>query len=380
MVKLPGSLPMVSSLLDFHVQQVAPPEEASMQKHISAMAICLGILIGAVYLTSCDSNPTKEGEDTESTGGDNTPHNSSDDGNADSTVADSTSTGDNTPGDGGWVGDTSGTVVVGDNGQLITDEDGHEFLCIETRCDGRILECGDCRDNDGDGRTDWRDPECLGPCDNTEGPALISDVGGVTGSTCHVDCYFDFGNGMGSGSDDCWWSHECDPLEPESPVCDYRESLVGNPQFCPDEQSDRCTDICLPFTPNGCDCFGCCTFPELAGAGENGEDGYVWIGAKDPSNRGMCTFADILDESKCPRCTPVPNCLNACGHCEICIGKPELPDDCYPEDSDDTDTEKDPPDEQCPPGIETCSFDDLVPCEEGYYCISGCCQPLINVE
>lgn len=288
----------------------------------------------------------------------------------------------------GWSADSSGTVVVADGGQIITDSDGNQAVCHETRCDGRVLECGDCIDNDGDGNTDWRDRECLGPCDNTEGPALISDVGGVTGSTCHVDCYFDYGNGMGTGSDDCWWSHECDPLEPEAEICEYRESLVNNQKFCPTEQSDRCTAVCLPFTPNGCDCFGCCTFPELSGKGENGEDAYVWIGAKDKKNAGMCTFDDILDESKCPRCTPVGNCLNECGHCEICIGKTELPEDCHTVDTDDEttdqsdsdDTDAAPPSTQCPEGISPCSISDTLPCDKGYYCISGCCQPTIIVE
>ncbi|MBN2715675.1 MAG: hypothetical protein JXX14_07450 [Deltaproteobacteria bacterium] len=292
----------------------------------------------------------------------------------------------------GWSEDTAGTVVVAEGGVVITDSDGKQTVCYKTQCDGRVLACGDCIDNDGDGHTDWRDRECLGPCDNTEGPALISDVGGVTGSTCHVDCYFDYGNGMGTGSDDCWWSHECDPLAPEAPVCEFRESLVDNERFCPSEQSDLCTQVCMPFTPNGCDCFGCCTFPELTGKGADGEDAYVWIGAKDSANAGMCTFDDILAESKCPRCTPVNNCLNECGHCEICIGKPELPEDCYPEDTDvdvidsDSDSDSDqttvrpPPTGQCDEDITPCSYDDIMPCEQGYYCISGCCQPTISVE
>ncbi|MBN2343483.1 MAG: hypothetical protein JXX29_04785 [Deltaproteobacteria bacterium] len=278
--------------------------------------------------------------------------------------------------DEGWQDGTDSTVVVGEGGELLVDGDGKQFVCYETQCDGRLLECGDCKDNDSDGMTDWRDPECLGPCDNTEGPALISDVGGVTGSTCHVDCYFDYGNGMGTGSDDCWWSHECDPLEPEGAVCEYNETLIGNPQFCPDEQTQLCTDVCVPFTPNGCDCFGCCTFPELEGLGTDGDDAYVWIGAKDADNIGTCTFADILDESKCPRCTPVANCLNECGYCEICIGKPELPADCYG-DGDDSDGT---PDDQCPTGIEPCTVSDVSPCDAGFYCVSGCCQPVTVAE
>ncbi len=266
--------------------------------------------------------------------------------------------------------DTQNTVVVRDEGVEVVEGDGTVVTCYETVCDGRLLECGDCVDNDGDGKADARDRECLGPCDNTEGPALISDVGGVTGSTCHVDCYFDYGNGIGTGSDDCWWDHQCDPLEPEKAVCPFDERRVDNEKFCPDDQSERCGEVCLPFTPNGCDCFGCCTFPELAGLGPDGGDGYVWIGAKDAGNIGICTFDDILDAAKCPRCTPIPNCLNDCGLCELCIGKTELPDECY-----DTPDGEVPELSQCPDGSVPCGLPDQAPCEPGFFCISGCCKP-----
>ena len=282
------------------------------------------------------------------------------------------------PGDsdsGPWVGDSDSTVVTQPDTVQVVDADGNEYICHETICDGRLLECGDCVDNDGDGKVDWNDRECLGPCDNTEGPALISDVGGVTGSTCHVDCYFDYGNGTGTGSDDCWWDHQCDPLEPESTVCAYDSTMASNQHFCPTEQSPLCEEICLPFTPNGCDCFGCCTFPELDGLADDGGPAYVWIGAKDADNAGICTFDDILDESRCPRCTPVENCFNTCDTCEICIGKPTLPPECY--EGGDTDGI---PEGLCPDGVEPCDFSAGEPCSAGFYCVSGCCRPTVLIE
>ncbi len=276
--------------------------------------------------------------------------------------------------DPGWDPTDDGTVEVQDGGVVITEDDGTKMVCYETTCDGRLLECGDCKDNDDDGKTDWRDRECLGPCDNTEGPALISDVGGVTGSTCHVDCYFDYGNGMGPGSDDCWWDHQCDPLEPEKELCPYDQKVANNKHFCPEDQSALCDEVCLPFTPNGCDCFGCCTFPALDGRGPGGSDGYVWIGAKDENNIGMCTFDDILDPEKCPPCTPRDNCFNECGECEICIGKPELPPECFDDDGGG------PADGQCPVDLTACGLPGLPPCDPCYYCVSGCCQPTDIVE
>jgi hypothetical protein len=243
------------------------------------------------------------------------------------------------------------------------------FVCKVTTCQGRTLQCGDCKDNDGDKLIDSQDPECLGPCDNTEGPALISDVGGVTGSTCHVDCYFDYGNGM--GNDTCWWDHQCDPLEPEKAHgCTYKPQLIGG-KFCPQPQDPACAKYCLPLTPNGCDCFGCCTFPQLAGK-------YVWIGAKDPQTKqGICTLASLTDPKKCPPCTPVPGCNNPCGKCELCVGKTTLPPDCYTAKPVDGGTGTAdagvPPTVQCPGGQQPCGLPGQLPCKQGYYCISGCC-------
>ncbi len=330
-------------------------------------------LVAAFWVVGC-------GDSTESSEGTDDPTVADTDSDADSDSAtggegsdddDSESAPSPVDTDPAWNPSTDGTVEVLDGGVEIVEEDGTIVVCYETICDGRLLECGDCRDNDEDGKADWRDRECLGPCDNTEGPALISDVGGVTGSTCHVDCYFDYGNGMGTGSDDCWWDHQCDPLEPEASICPYDERVVRNEQFCPDEQSELCEDICLPFTPNGCDCFGCCTFPELGGLGEDGGDAYVWIGAKDDSNVGICTFDAILDEEKCPRCTPQGNCLNECGRCEICIGKPTIPDDCFNDEGD--------PEGQCPEGVTPCGLEDQAPCDPGFWCVSGCCQETVHL-
>ncbi|NCT11979.1 MAG: hypothetical protein GW767_04415, partial [Rhodobacterales bacterium] len=59
-------------------------------------------------------------------------------------------------------------VQVHDGGVVIVEDGGATIICYKTTCAGKLLECGDCVDNDGDGLVDWRDPECLGPCDNTE--------------------------------------------------------------------------------------------------------------------------------------------------------------------------------------------------------------------
>ncbi len=265
--------------------------------------------------------------------------------------------------DGGWdpTGD-GGPIAVRDGG-IDVGGDAGAWTCYETTCDGKLLECGDCIDNDSDGEFDSRDRECLGPCDNTEGPGLNAGVGGETGGPCKADCYFDFGNGP--GNDDCHWDHRCDPLSvdpnyyPEGQDCALEADRVGT-KDCPATQSQTCHDVCRPLTPNGCDCFGCCTFPELDG-------GYVWIGALNGDNDGSCTFDDINDPNACPPCTPVADCSNDCARCELCIGKDTLPADCMEV-------------ERCDVGIQACGLAGDPDCPADDYCVSGCCQRTIIID
>jgi hypothetical protein len=242
---------------------------------------------------------------------------------------------------------------------IIVGGDGGNWECHITRCDGRILDCGDCEDNDGDGEVDSHDRVCLGPCDNTEGPALEPDVGGIGANSCQMDCFFDFGTGQ--GNDNCQWDHRCDPEVPEPDICPYDPGRVGT-NDCPPTQAQECEDVCGPLTPNGCDCFGCCTMPN-AGPGGIGSRN-VYIGALDANNNGTCTFADIADPVLCPTCTPVGECYNECAMCEVCIGAPPPGPECTPG-------------EQCPGGEQPCGQPGQLDCPENAFCISGCCQVAI---
>jgi hypothetical protein len=260
----------------------------------------------------------------------------------------------------GSGGDANGSGSGGPDGNTtvtIMDDSG-TWSCTLVQCAGKSLECNDCVDNDVDGFVDSHDPECLGPCDNTEGPGLESGVGGTTGTSCGVDCYFDFGNGP--GNDECMWDHRCDSLEPELPTCGYDASMVGT-KDCPATQDPTCAEVCRPLTPNGCDCFGCCTFAN-AGPGGVGSRS-VWIGAMDSSNNSTCTLADVANEDKCPTCTPVANCYNQCDQCEVCIGS-------TPDPSCD-------PSMQCPAGYQACGLAGQAECPAGSYCVTGCCQAVL---
>lgn len=262
--------------------------------------------------------------------------------------------------------------------------------CRPVSCGGHVNECGDCMDNDGDGRTDERDPECLGPCDNTEGPVLLTGVGGEAGGPCLSDCYFDFGNGP--GNDDCNWDHRCDPLEvapnyyPEGMACAFDRQRVGG-RTCPASQSRQCLDFCKPLTPNGCDCFGCCTFPQIRGrsAAQGGE--FVWLGSRNNAGDGSCTLDRVTDTAACHSCTPVADCFNDCGACEVCIGRPMPPPECFPPppgpdagmmsvDSGTIRNDGGTPASQCPAGIQACGLPGQAPCPANFYCTTGCCIPI----
>jgi len=281
---------------------------------------------------------------------------------------------DGSTSDANWDAPTSdGPIVVRDGGMMVTEDGGFTWTCYVTTCDGHETECGDCEDNDGDGVIDSRDPECLGPCDNTEGPALTTGVGGEGGASCNRDCYFDFGNG--SGNDQCRWDTLCDPNEPDV-LCPYDADEVFGMR-CLETQGDTCLDVCRPLTPNGCDCFGCCTFDELAGraSGDGGE--WVWLGSgigEGEDRGGTCTFDDILDTSLCKPCEPVADCFNDCGRCELCVGRDEIPADCLEEYDGGM-----PPDggmyppPRCPEGVQACGLDGDAECPLNFYCVTGCC-------
>lgn len=134
--------------------------------------------------------------------------------------------------------------------------------CDLALCDGHLYACGDCTDNDTDCDVDDNDSNCFGPCSDNES-GLDGLIPGQDNAPCKHDCYFD-GN-SGSGNDDCYWSHECDPLEPSATTCEYDPDAnipgYGGNDDCTNaamSQSATCEAFCEPLTPNGCDCFGCC--------------------------------------------------------------------------------------------------------------------------
>jgi hypothetical protein len=293
---------------------------------------------------------------------------SDDAGDTNSNAAQAASSSSNASSAGGAAGAVS--IVGGadsSGGSTSVSTGSGALVFVEAPCVNQTYQCGDTRDNDADGLVDWQDPDCLGPCDNTE-DSYYPNIPGQPGPACIIDCYWD--SNSGSGNDECCWSHECDSNEirgeghPEpNERCPYDPD--ANPS-CSDkscdelaaQQSTVCADICGPLTPNGCDCFGCCELP--SGSGQ-----YVWVGSEDESfdpAQGTCTIEVVNDPTKCEPCVPVPSCLNTCERCEICVGKPTVPTDCTSD--------------QCPSDVQPCGLADQEPCQAGYYCITGCCEQI----
>lgn len=276
-------------------------------------------------------------------------------------------------------GTGGGTTGVGGADAGSADASDAGIIISIVKCLNQIYQCGDGIDNDGDGLIDWQDPDCLGPCDNTE-DSYYGGIPGQSGPACDVDCYWD--SNSGSGDDDCKWNHKCDPNEQSSPghpepiaKCAYNLSanISGTNQTCSQleqQQSATCLSFCGPLTPNGCDCFGCCELP--AGSGK-----YVWLGSEDEqTNTGSCTAAGLNDPTKCEPCQPVQGCLNTCAKCELCIGKTTLPPECFPDGGvvdGGADSGSDGGSMQCPAGVQACGLPGQALCPQDYYCITGCC-------
>jgi hypothetical protein len=283
---------------------------------------------------------------------------------------------------------------------------------VTAACQGHIYQCGDGLDNDNDGLTDMNDPDCLGPCSNNE-TNFHNCIPGGGNNACAADCYFD--QDSGSGNDQCYWDHRCDPLEtPEGQTCPYTcktspgcdlstQSVAECVQACDDRvpslgdtcagrydtQPAQCETVCGPLTPNGCDCFGCC---DVLGDGD-----YRFMGSTSNDQRGDCNAATCTldaaiakDDTACKKCTPVAACLNPCepANCECCLAGCNLPDSCNPAPGTGGTGGSGGttggtggsggtcPTPLCPAGVQSCGVSCLPPCGTGFYCSTGCCRPI----
>lgn len=272
-------------------------------------------------------------------------------------------------------------LVPLDGGIIVQVPDGGTRICYQATCQGKLYQCGNCMDDDGDGKIDADDPDCLGACDNSENGLSLA-IPGANNAPCKQDCYFD--QDTGSGNDNCYWDHSCDPTKvngqpsPETSCAYNAGTNLGGGLTCTTAQqmqSKICKDFCGPLTPNGCDCFGCCAI----GPQSDGSTKGIWLGSTDTAGNPSCTLNNLGDPAKCHPCQIVPTCFKSCGRCQLCIGKDTLPADCYQSGGGTTDGGTPV---ACPPGLctygQACGVSGCGPCKPGFYCITGCCVPTIG--
>lgn len=241
-------------------------------------------------------------------------------------------------------------------------------ICYPATCQGKTYLCGNCLDDDLDGLADGFDPDCLGPCHNREDSFDLGIPGGGHGNCGSIECYYD--SNSGRGNDDCFYDLTCDPLEPD-PACMYSGSGVGTNPACPATQSQVCYDVCRAVTPNGCDCFGCCSVTLDDGGYRD-----IFLGSEQSSGQA-CTVETAGDPAKCFSCTKNPSCEKGCSVCQLCLGKTELPPECFPDGGTltlpDGGMLPDGGTLQCPGGEQPCGLPGQAACPAGYYCLTGCC-------
>jgi hypothetical protein len=280
-----------------------------------------------------------------------------------------------TGGDGGGAASSSGgsagslalggdTVVGGDNGTTTTGGTLNGTGGTKTGTGGSTntfggqtqlgdTACSDGKDNDGDGLIDGFDPECTGPWDNDES-TFATGIPGDNKDPKWQDCFFD-GN-SGAGDDGCRYATGCidGTLKQTDPDC---------------KLTAACVKFCAPFTPNGCDCFGCCTVQLDSGD------------SVDIQTVSSCSIDKIGDAKACPTCVKSAQCGNTCGTCELCPGKTvaDLPAECAtgaggagPGPGEGGAPGTPTPTYTCDNGEQVCG-PNLPGCPIATYCSQGCC-------
>ena len=220
-------------------------------------------------------------------------------------------------------------------------------------------QCSDCIDNDADGYVDGWDPECLRVDDNRE-DEFHSGYPADNNAVNLLDCFYD--GDSGSGNDTCE-THACCLLDEPCATIATNFGLGTNTLLkwwagnwenkCDELEPQTCINNCLPSTPPGCDCFGCCTIC----VGFECHD----ILLSTMNNFPLCSQETFNDTTKCPTCTLHPQCSRPCDPdlCELCPGMTplDLPAHCTAA--------------SCPDGLQVCTTS--TDCAANYSCQFGCC-------
>ena len=163
-------------------------------------------------------------------------------------------------------------------------------------------QCSDGIDNDGDGKIDYDDPECVGPLDNDES-SFATGIPGDNVDACKQDCFFDGNSGM--GDDGCQWQLKCDPMSTNARV-PVRSGLRRPARDRVLGVGVAVADVHRQLPEAGAERLRLLRL--LRGPGR--------VDA-DPAGRRPAPPTDFGDPTKCPPCTQVTQCMTPCGHCEL---------------------------------------------------------------
>jgi hypothetical protein len=244
---------------------------------------------------------------------------------------------------GGGAGGTGGSGGVGGTGG--TGGTGGSTTVKGLDCPGTSTgcACSDGQDNDGDGLADEFDPECSGPYDNDEATFWTGIPGDNRGSTASTECFFDGNSGTGNDA------------------------------------------MCANWTPNGCDCFGCCWIDvngngsaELVGmftegcqttrdaAAPAGTPGGACRTTGTPCDAGLSCLTDGDGSTSfctaCGSCAQNEECNNPCLEGEDCIGEPPAGGTGGAGGGDGS----------CAEGVTSCTAHADCP-GASEFCVTGCC-------
>jgi hypothetical protein len=244
--------------------------------------------------------------------------------------------GDGDPGD-----DSAGDDDGAGDGE---EADAGPFVCTAQS----EYACGNCIDDDLDGLIDGQDPQCQGPEDRLE-DSFATGIPGDNQDRKKQECFFDGDSGQ------CQ-VHTC-CLLPDG-ACPDDLLPFDREQDC-DNLDAPCLSDCLPNTPVGCDCYGCCTVcnPDTDDCAD------ILLGGApagcDPTDIGTATMSECLSCVKVETCNG-GECDENPDDCVLCPGQngDDLPDTC---DAN-----------ECPEGETVCQSSD--DCDGLDYCSNGCCR------
>jgi hypothetical protein len=246
--------------------------------------------------------------------------------------------------DGGANDGGAGNDAAAGNGGAVSRDASAGDAGATGPCGDHVCACDDDLDNDNDNDKDGFDPECTGPTDDDE-----STFGTGRDELPRLSCQ------------DCYWDNDVDLRD----GCAYPQSCTdigfpdptGMPGCTECSVPQTCSTTCRNQTPNGCDCFGCCTVTRVNGR------------TLDVRLQASCSLEQIDNPILCPPCVRQDACFNACGACELCLGRKrrDLDKGCRGMPS------VDEPTPVCDDDKTPCLTNDDCSDPMLFYCQQGCC-------